>query len=82
MVMDFHFRKITIFIASTFVLNQQTKHHRMRMCFCKVLTALGALRSEFPSRKTGFTAEPKTFEYFALISFSSWFSGLQKLGIV
>jgi hypothetical protein len=27
---------------------------------CKVLTALGALRSEFPSRKTGFTAEPKT----------------------
>jgi hypothetical protein len=48
------------------------------MCFCKVLTALGALRSEFPSRKTGFTAEPKTFEYFALISFSSWFSGLQE----
>jgi hypothetical protein len=59
MVMDFHFRKNHHF-PSTFVLNQQTKHPSNEDVLCKVLTALGALRSEFPSRKTGFTAEPKT----------------------
>jgi hypothetical protein len=82
MVMDFHFRKITIFHCFYFCFESADQAPSNEDVLCKVLTALGALRSEFPSRKTGFTAEPKTFEYFALISFSSWFSGLQEMGIV
>jgi hypothetical protein len=51
MVMDFHFRKNHHFSLLLLVLNQQTKHPSNEDVLCKVLTALGALRSEFPSRK-------------------------------
>jgi hypothetical protein len=39
-----------------------------------IILTFGALRSEFPSR-IGFTAEPKIFEYFALIAVSASFCG-------
>ena len=48
--------------------------HEPSLCgffFEKFFTASGALRSEFPSRRTGFTALPRTFAYRAWTSFSS-----------
>mmetsp|Transcript_8137 Transcript_8137/g.19407 ORF Transcript_8137/g.19407 Transcript_8137/m.19407 type:complete len:247 (+) Transcript_8137:1669-2409(+) len=43
--------------------------------FAKFFTGAAALRSEFPSRKTGFTALPRTLEYFSRISRSSGVAG-------
>jgi hypothetical protein len=43
--------------------------------FSIILTAFGALLSEFPSRNTGFTADPNIFEYFCLIAVSASFCG-------
>jgi hypothetical protein len=34
-------------------------------------TEIGALRSEFPCRSTGFTALPSTFAYLAWMAFSA-----------
>jgi hypothetical protein len=51
----------------------------MRVCFSIVLTALGALRSEFPSRKTGLTAEPKILNIWFVFFFPHRFEVLLKV---
>jgi len=63
-------------IVATWVLDE-LDHAPMRCGFFLAysLTALGARRSELPSRRTGFTAEPLMASYFALTVFSSSFAG-------
>ena len=77
MVVDFSLeKKSPLLMDATCVL--ESGLHAAILCgffLAYSFTATAALRSEFPSLKTGFTALPRTFAYLVLISFSASFFG-------
>ena len=53
---------------------RESAGHAPSLCgffWANFLTGPATRRSELPSRRTGLTAEPSTFEYFSLIAFSA-----------